>query len=55
MKQSSIIVRMSKSSGIYNKTNTYLLRLMGLGEHEMNFKNNWKEFLVEAGKHTLTK
>ena len=53
MNRTKIIVRMSKSSGIYNKTNTYLLRLMGQGEHEMNFKNNRREFLVEPGKHTI--
>lgn len=53
MTQSTIIVRMSKSSGLYNKANNYLLRLMGQPEHEMNFKNNRKEFLVEPGKHTI--
>ena len=53
MKQSSIIVRMSKSSGIYNKPNTFLLRMAGEPEHKMNFKNNRSQFLVAPGTHTI--
>lgn len=53
MHHSRIIVRMSRSSGIYNKANTYLLQISGKSLHEMNFKNNRREFLVEPGKHTI--
>lgn len=53
MKKSTIIVRMSKSRGIYNKANTYLLQMAGEPAHEMNFKNNRREFLVEPGKYSV--
>ena len=53
MKQSSIIVRMSKSSGIYNKPNTFLLRMAGELEHKMDFKNNRSQFLIAPGTHTI--
>lgn len=53
MNQGTIIVRMSKSSGVYNKANSYSLKITGEPAHEMNFKNNRKEFIVEAGKHTI--
>jgi len=53
MNQGTIIVRMSKSSGIYNKANTYLVRVSDETACEMNFKNNRQEFLVQPGKHSF--
>ncbi|OAB28576.1 hypothetical protein [Flavobacterium fryxellicola] len=44
---------MSKSSGIYNKANTYLVRVADETACEMNFKNNRQEFLVQPGKHSV--
>ena len=53
MNQNKIVVRMSKSSGIYNKANMYSVRVANETVCEMNFKNNRREFLVEPGKHTI--
>jgi len=53
MNQGTIIVRMSKSSGIYNKANRYSVRVANKTTCEMNFKNNRREFLVEAGNYFI--
>ncbi len=53
MNSTKIIVRMSKSSGIYNKANTYFLKLEGEPILEMNYANNRKEFVVAPGEHCI--
>ena len=52
MNQSTIVVKMSKSSGIYNKSNRYAVRIAD-EICEMNYKNNLKEYRVSTGKHTI--
>jgi hypothetical protein len=44
---------MSKSSGIYNKSNSYMLRIANETDYEMNYRNNRKEYRVLPGKHTI--
>jgi len=53
MNQSTIVVRMSKSSGVYNKSNRYAVRIADEMDCEMNYKNNRKEYRVSTGKHTI--
>ena len=53
MKNGKIIVRMSKSSGIYNKANKYLLKFNGEEDFTMNYLNNRKEYDVIPGKHIV--
>lgn len=53
MNQSTIIVRMSKSSGIYNKSNSYVLRIANETDYEMNYSNNRKQYRVLPGKQTI--
>ncbi|RTY70270.1 hypothetical protein EKM02_02665 [Flavobacterium sp. RSP49] len=53
MNQSTIVFRMSKSSGIYNKSNRYVVRIDSKTECEMNYSNNRKEYRVLPGKHTI--
>lgn len=53
MNQSTIIVRMSKSSGIYNTSNSYVLRIANETDYEMNYRNNRKEYGVLPGNHTI--
>jgi len=53
MNQSTIVVRMSKSSGVYNKSNRYAVRIADEMDCEMNYTNNRKEYRVSTGKHTI--
>ncbi|MDI5894246.1 hypothetical protein [Flavobacterium algoritolerans] len=53
MNQSTIVVRMSKSSGVYNKSNRYVLRIANEMDCEMNYNNNRKEYIVLPGKHNI--
>jgi hypothetical protein len=53
MSQSTIVVRMSKSSGVYNKSNRYVVRIADEMDCEMNYKNNRKEYRVSTGNHTI--
>ena len=53
MNQSTIVVRMSKSSGVYNKSNRYVVRIADEMDCEMNYKNNRKEYRVSTGSHTI--
>jgi hypothetical protein len=53
MDQSTIIVRMSKSSGVYSKSNSYVLRIANETDYKMNYRNNQKEYRVLPGKHTI--
>lgn len=54
MTESTLIVRMSKSAGIYNKNNTYEIRLNNGDFIPMNYQNNRMEFRLPNGKHTVT-
>lgn len=54
MTESTLIVRMSKSAGIYNKNNTYEVRLNNGDFVPMNYQNNRMEFRLPNGKHTVT-
>ncbi|RKS94708.1 hypothetical protein BC952_0331 [Flavobacterium limicola] len=53
MNQSTIVVRMSKSSGVYNKSNRYVVRITDEIDCEMNFTNSRKEYRVLPGKHSI--
>jgi hypothetical protein len=53
MKNGKIVVRMSKSSGIYNKANKYLLKITGEEDFTMNYLNNRVEYDVFPGKHIV--
>lgn len=53
MKNGKIVVRMSKSSGIYNKANKYLLKFAGKEDFTMNYLNNRVEYDVSPGKHII--
>jgi hypothetical protein len=53
MPESKIIVRMSKSTGIYNRSNKYEI-LLNDGIHaELDYLNNRQIFTVESGKNTI--
>lgn len=53
MNQSTIVVRMAKSSGVYNKSNRYAVRIADEMDREMNYKNNRKKYCVSTGKHKI--
>lgn len=53
MKNGKIVIRMSKSSGIYNKANKYLLKFAGEEDFTMNYLNNRVEYDVVPGKHVV--
>lgn len=53
MKSGKITVRMSKSSGIYNKKNKYILKFAGEEDFTMNYLNNRVEYDVIPGKHVV--
>jgi hypothetical protein len=53
MKNGKIVVRMSKSSGIYNKANKYLLKFAGEEDFKLNYLNNRVEYDVIPGKHVV--
>ncbi len=54
MTESTLIVRMSKSAGIFNKNNRYEVRLNNGDFIPMNYQNNRMEFRLPNGKHTVT-
>lgn len=54
MTESTLIVRMSKSAGIYNKNNVYEVRLNNGDFMPMNYQKNRMEFRLPNGKHTVT-
>ena len=53
MKESKIIVRMSRSTGIYNKRNKYEIFLNNESKVELNYLNNRQIFNVESGKNNI--
>lgn len=54
MTESTLIVRMSKSAGIYNKSNVYEVCLNNGDFVPMNYQNNRMEFRLPNGKHSVT-
>jgi hypothetical protein len=44
---------MSKSSGIYNKANKYILKFTGEEDFTMNYLNNRVEYDIVPGKHIV--
>ena len=53
MQQTQIIVRTSKSTGIYNRANTYTLFLNGKPRKEINYLYNREVLVVEAGLNVV--
>jgi len=53
MKSGKITIRMSKSSGIYNKKNKYILKFAGEENITLNYLNNRVEYNVVPGKHVV--
>ena len=53
MTESKIIVRMSKSTGIYNKRNKYEILLNNESKAELDYVNNRQIFVVESGKNII--
>jgi hypothetical protein len=53
MKESKIIVRMSKSTGIYNKRNKYEIFLNNESKAELDFINNKHTFITSSGKNSI--
>ena len=53
MEQTEIIVRTSKSTGIYNKSNSYKLFLNGKPCKEINYVNNREVLAVETGLNVV--
>jgi hypothetical protein len=53
MPESKIIVRMSKSTGIYNRKNKYEILLNNAIHSELDYLNNRQIFTVESGKNIL--
>jgi hypothetical protein len=53
MAESKIIVRMSKSTGIYNKSNKYEILFNNKSKAELDFVNNRQIFIAESGKNII--
>jgi hypothetical protein len=53
MKESKIIVRMSRSTGIYNKRNKYEIFLNNDSKVELDFINNKHTFITSSGKNSI--
>ena len=53
MSESKIIVRMSKSTGIYNKSNKYEILINNESKAELDYVNNRQIFIVESGKNII--
>lgn len=53
MNQGKIIVRMSRSSGIYNKLNKYEILLNNQTKAELDYVNSRQIFNVESGKNSV--
>ena len=53
MAESKIIVRMSKSTGIYNKSNKYEILLNNASKAELDYVNNKQIFSAETGRNII--
>lgn len=53
MAESKIIVRMSKSTGIYNKSNKYEILMNNESKAELDYVNNRQIFIAESGKNII--
>jgi hypothetical protein len=53
MAESKIIVRMSKSSGIYNKSNKYEVIINNEAKAELDYVNNRQIFTAESGRNII--
>lgn len=53
MKESKIIVRMSRSTGIYNKRNKYEILLNNESKAELDYVNNKQIFIPSSGKNSI--
>ena len=53
MAESKIIVRMSKSTGIYNKSNKYEILFNNKSKAELDCVNNRQIFIAESGKNII--
>ena len=53
MSESKIIVRMSKSTGIYNKSNKYEILINNESKAELDYVNNRQIFIAESGKNII--
>jgi len=53
MAESKIIVRMSKSTGIYNKRNKYEILINNESKAELDYINNRQIFIAESGKNII--
>ena len=53
MAESKIIVRMSKSTGIYNKSNKYEILFNNKSKAELDYVNNRQIFIAESGKNII--
>jgi hypothetical protein len=53
MAESKIVVRMSKSTGIYNKSNKYEILLNNESKAELNHSNKRQIFNAEIGKNII--
>lgn len=53
MAESKIIVWMSKSTGIYNKSNKYEILINNESKAELDYVNNRQIFIAESGKNII--
>ena len=53
MEESKIIVRMSKSTGVFNKSNKYEILLNNESKAELDYVNNRHIFIAESGKNSI--
>jgi len=53
MVENNIIVRMSKSTGVYNKSNKYEILLNNESKAELDYVNNKEIFIVESGRNII--
>ena len=53
MAESKIIVKMSKSAGIYNKSNKYEILINNETKSELDYVNNRQMFIAESGKNII--
>ena len=53
MAENKIIVRMSKSSGIYNKNNKYEVIINNAAKSELDYVNNRQIFTAESGRNII--
>jgi hypothetical protein len=53
MAENKIIVRMSKSSGIYNKNNKYEVIINNEAKAELDYVNNRQIFTAESGRNII--